>query len=56
VCESKNIKLVELAALPDAHMPGTYYFASTDKWRGRGRHPTAEEHKLIAKEILNKFY
>lgn len=59
VCESKNIKLVELAAVSDAQIPGAYYFTPMDKWRlaaGRGRHPTADEHKAIAKEILDKFY
>jgi hypothetical protein len=56
VCESKNIKLVELAAFNDAAIPGTYYFSSKEKWRAGKHHPTAEEHRLIAKEILNKFY
>ena len=56
VCESKNIKLVELATFNDATIPNAYYFSSKEKWRTGKHHPTAEEHKLIAKEILNKFY
>lgn len=56
VCESKNIKLIELATFRDAVIPNAYYFSSKEKWRAGKHHPTAEEHKQIAKEILNKFY
>ena len=54
-CESKGLKLVELAAYPDAKIPGAYYFGDGKAWR-KSSHPDHEGHKEIAKEILEKFY
>lgn len=55
VCETKGLKLVELAAYPEVKIPGAYYFGDKKSWR-RLSHPDAEGHKDIAEEILNKFY
>ena len=54
-CESKGLKLVELAAYPDAKIPSAYYFGDGKAWR-KSSHPDHEGHKEIAKEILENFY
>jgi len=54
-CETRGIKLVELAAYPEAQIPGVYYFGNGKPWR-KSSHPDAEGHKDIANEILNQFY
>ena len=55
VCVSKNIKLVELAALHN-NLGTAYLFDPKGSWRGERRHPNADEHKLIAQEIIARFY
>jgi hypothetical protein len=54
-CESKNIKLVELAAYPEAKIPSAYYFGDGYSWR-KSNHPDHQGHIEIAEEIFNKFY
>lgn len=49
-CKSKNIKLVETCCLVD--LPGMINLNNVGKWRQGMGHPTLDDHKQIAEQIL----
>jgi hypothetical protein len=54
ICQQRNIRLIEITPFRSAL--GFYQIGKTQSWGFRGRHPTKEEHILIADEIYDKFY
>jgi hypothetical protein len=56
VCQQKNIKLIEVTPVKLDATISAYQYGSTQSWLSQGRHPTAEEHTLIAQELFDKYY
>ena len=54
ICKERDIKLVEIT--PFNLSNGVYRYGHGQPWNIRARHPTKEEHVLIAQEIFDKFY
>ena len=54
VCKEKDIKLVEIT--PFDLSIDVYRYGLGQAWNNKARHPTKEEHRIIAQEIFDKFY
>jgi hypothetical protein len=56
VCQQRGLRLIEITPFDLEDAIPAYCYAQDQPWMDQGRHPTAQEHILIANEIFNKYY
>jgi hypothetical protein len=56
VCQQLGLRLIEITPFDLADAIPAYRYAQDQPWMDQGRHPTVQEHILIADELFNKYY
>lgn len=52
VCDTKNVRLVEINALPNSEV----LYTLSGSWLNRGVHPTKAEHRAMAEKLIESQY